>query len=458
SITNKTNISASVSINNVSLHRKDNIREDSIRDDGIREDSIRDDSIREDSIREDSNLEKENDFKAFLVQWACTHRISHVALSHLLSGLRAALPTFSNLPKCAKTLLRTPRSSVITEIFPGQYCHFSIEYSILQFLSRSKNTVSSPIQIQIGIDGLPISRSSSNQLWPILGRIMPNGKVFLIGCYFGKTKPADVNKFLQQFVEEISNLINKGVTYNEITFSISVHSIICDAPAKSFITLTKGHTGYFSCSKCTIEGDFIANRICFPNFHYEARTDDSFSNHIQEEHHLGRSILLNIPHFDIVSHIPLDYMHMICIGVVKKLIKLWISPLKTRCLFSYKMKNISKSLLDIRHFIPKEFARRPREIQDFAQWKATELRQFLLYTGSVVLQKELNSVIFSNFLTLHVAIRILCQRNPDEYIEYARKLLKHFVECFIKIYVLVRIACTYIYVGICIIIQYSPIQ
>lgn len=186
--------------------------------------------------------------------------------------MRTAHPTFSNLPKCAKTLLCTLRSSVIIEIFPGQYCHFNIEYNILQFISRNKNTVSSPVQIQIGIDGLPISRSSSNQLWPILGRIMPDGKVFLIGCYFGKSKPADANKFLQQFVEEISNLVNESVIYNETTFSISIHSVICDAPAKSFITLTKGHTGYFSCPKCTIERDFIANRICFPNFDYQART------------------------------------------------------------------------------------------------------------------------------------------------------------------------------------------
>jgi len=51
--------------NNVSLHR---------------EDTVRDDNIRENSNSE----EKSNDFKTFLV-WACAHRISHVALSHLLS-------------------------------------------------------------------------------------------------------------------------------------------------------------------------------------------------------------------------------------------------------------------------------------------------------------------------------------------------------------------------------------
>lgn len=80
---------------------------------------------------------------------------------------------------------------------------------------------------------------------------------------------------------------------------------------------------------------------------------------------------------------------MICIGVVKKLIKLWISdPLKSRCLSSQRIKNVSQSLLDIRHLIPKEFARRPREIQDFAQWKATELSQFLLYTGPCITKRS----------------------------------------------------------------------
>lgn len=36
------------------------------------------------------------------------------------------------------------------------------------------------------------------------------------------------------------------------------------------------------------------------------------------EYHLGTSILLNIPKFDIVLDIPLDYMHLVCIGVVTK--------------------------------------------------------------------------------------------------------------------------------------------
>lgn len=128
-------------------------------------------------------------------------------------------------------------------------------------------------------------------------------------------------------------------------------------------------------------------------------------------------------------------MHLICIGVVKKLIKLWIhGPLVTRCLPSQKIKHVSTFLCNIRNYIPREFARKPRGIEDYAQWKATECRQFLLYTGILVLKKELPSDIYSNFLSLHVAIRILCQKSTTEFIEYADKLLHHFVKCFIDIY------------------------
>lgn len=323
--------------------------------------------VSEDNAKEGNvNLET---FKDFLTQWAVQHRIPHVALSDLLSGLSTRYEIFSDLPKCAKTLLHTPRSSDIKNMFPGQYLYVGIEHNIIQFLSTVKNIVPSSIKIQLGIDGMPISRSNSNQLWPILGRVMPNGKVFFIGCYFGKSKPANANEFLQAFVDDINILIANDITYNNVTFSISIHSIICDAPAKSFITFTKGHAGYFSCSKCIIEGEFIANRVCFPDLNCQNRTDVTFRNQDQEEHHLGRSVLLDIQNFDIISQIPLDYMHMICIGVMKKLINLWISgPLKTRCLSSQKIKNISKFLLNIRPYIPREFARRPRRLEDYSQW------------------------------------------------------------------------------------------
>jgi len=41
-------------------------------------------------------------FKVFLAQWAVKHRIPHVTLTDLLSGLSTTYEIFSDLPKCAK--------------------------------------------------------------------------------------------------------------------------------------------------------------------------------------------------------------------------------------------------------------------------------------------------------------------------------------------------------------------
>lgn len=48
------------------------------------------------------------------------------------------------------------------------------------------------------------------------------------------------------------------------------------------------------------------------------RTNESFLKQENEEYHLGVSLLADVPNFGIVSHIPLEYMNLVCIGVAKK--------------------------------------------------------------------------------------------------------------------------------------------
>jgi len=68
-------------------------------------------------------------------------------------------------------------------------------------------------------------------------------------------------------------------------------------------------------------------------------------------------------------------------------------------------------------------------------WKATELRQFLLYTGPVVLLKNIPDTMYRNFILLSVSIRILL--SPDlctDNCDYAEDILKIFVKDFGIIY------------------------
>ena len=75
--------------------------------------------------------------------------------------------------------------------------------------------------------------------------------------------------------------------------------------------------------------------------------------------------------------------------VTRKLLHVWTkgprSPYKLSC---SKITQISLRFVNFQRFIPKEFARKPKGINELDRWKATELRQFLLYTGQFCLKRN----------------------------------------------------------------------
>lgn len=87
------------------------------------------------------------------------------------------------------------------------------------------------IQIAIGIDGLPLCKSSSSSFWPTLGSVLPNGLVFIIGVYHGNFKPKSSNLFLRNFVDEALFLCENGIEIDDI-IPFSIKYFIMDAPAK----------------------------------------------------------------------------------------------------------------------------------------------------------------------------------------------------------------------------------
>lgn len=379
-----------------------------------------------------TNLSAAASIRDDVTNWAGHFQISHIAVTALLSILRKH-GFDSYLPKNSKTLMKTPRYTNVRKIAPGEYFHNGLKSGIIMFLQNNQDNIDS-VPLQISIDGLPISKSSTNQLWPILGSVIPNlYDIFLIGCYFGSKKPYDCNEFLRDFVDEAKILVTEGLEYGGKHISVSIHSLIADASAKSFVTATKGHTGYYSCVKCTTEGEYINGRMCFPDINCRKRTNKSFLEQRQIEHHTGWSILSDVPNFGMITDISLDYMHLVCIGVVKKMLNFWLSGTLNVRLPARSIKGISRLLIEMRTSIPVEFVRKPRELHFLSLWKATELRQFLLYTGPMILKNYINKDIYRNFLTLHVAIRLLC--SPDLlHISYAESLLRYFVQSFVILY------------------------
>ncbi|XP_032687401.1 uncharacterized protein LOC116851759 isoform X1 [Odontomachus brunneus] len=122
---------------------------------------------------------------------------------------------------------------------------------------------------------------------------------------------------------------------------------------------------------------------------------------------------------------------------MRKLIRLWLKHIFPKRIAKSFSKRISELLRNIRSTVPSEFNRRPRSLDDYKLWKATEFRTFLLYLGPVVLKGILDADMYKNFLTLHVAISILLNKTfckEDHYLDYAGNLLKHFIYTFTKLY------------------------
>lgn len=166
-----------------------------------------------------------------------------------------------------------------------------------------------------------MSKSSKSQFWPILGEIVPKiDELFVIGVYHGHKNSASI-EFFEIFINEYNQLRKYEFMYMNHKYSVLINAIIYDSPARSFVTATKGHNGYNRCSKCTDKGEYRNCKMLFLKLDAPLQTDKSFKQHLDENHHTEFSPFLRTE-VAMVTQFPLDYMHLACLGVMKKMINL----------------------------------------------------------------------------------------------------------------------------------------
>lgn len=378
------------------------------------------------SVENPSKTEPEDDCKQILqsiIEWKVKNSVNQHQFTSLLKILKPH-PCFSKFPSDCRSLLVIQEKPQIRHLLPGEFVYFSVlrNIKLCKKLTNPHN-----IQLQINVDGLPLFRSSSIQFWPILGTFVGVSKrPFVIAIFSGNKKPDLADDLLKDFVEELTT-INANSEYN-----VTLHSVICDAPAKSFVKGVKGHTGYHGCDRCIVEGDYVDHRMTFGSNVKELRTDLSFRSRKDEDHHIRDTILKSIPSFDLVLGFPQDYMHLICLGVVKKLLHLWTSgkPSQEK-LRSSQILIISQKLSELSNKVVCEFSRKPRRLDDLERFKATEFRQFLLYTGPIVLKNVVTPQSYELCMSLSVAIGILVSDKFNLSLNsYANDLLQFFVKKF----------------------------
>lgn len=371
--------------------------------------------------------------------WALKHQISHSALKELLNILKSQYD--KQLPSDPRTLCNTPSdlSDKIKQACGGEYFHFGLENALQEFIESLSDTQRARIAsifLNVNCDGIPLFKSSAKQFWPILVQFcvndMTTSEPFPVGIFLGNSKPNNVKDFLKKFLDELENLLKNGYELKNNKYSVSVRCFICDAPARQFLKCIKSHSGYHSCERCMQQGIYDGT-ITFPELDAQLRTDANFADMRDADHHKGPSPLLDL-NIGLVTKFVLDPMHLLYLGVMRKLIHLWLSgPLPTR-IGSQNKDRISAKLVELAKYMPSEFSRKPRSLSDLDRFKATEFRAFLLYLGPVVLLKNLDENIYKNFLLLSVSTYLLSKYTDSENLQAAKKYLTAFVKHFEKLY------------------------
>lgn len=145
----------------------------------------------------------------------------------------------------------------------GKYYNFGLRNMLEKHLKIIRPPVAQIIWLKFNVDGLPLFKSS--QFWPILCLISNlNFLPFVCAAYCGKGKP-DLTLFMKDFIPELRDLMDNGITINEIKFEIFVKNFICDAPARAFLKSVKGHGGYYGCERCIQKGKWRTRRIIYPD-------------------------------------------------------------------------------------------------------------------------------------------------------------------------------------------------
>lgn len=393
-------------------------------------------------VNDDSNNKSESTLdclKSELRNWAVSNNVPRITTTRLLSILKSFFP---GLPADSRTLLHTPSKCKLKRLYNGDYVYLGLKNGIYNSLETFDDVLYFPdkiLQLTFNIDGIPLFHSSAEQFWPILAAItnktIKKRSPFAVGIFCGKSKPSPLEIYLDDFVNELLELLSNGFMFRGQNFKIEIDKFTCDAPARAFIRCVKSHGGYSSCDKCVETGEYVDHRVILRGTSATRRTDMSFNEQLDEDYHMGVTPLTRLP-VGLVSQFPNDYMHSVCLGVMRKLLNTWISGPLTVRLRSRNTKLISEQLLSLKKYIPTEINRKPRELTELSRWKATELRTFLLYLGPVVLKNILPIALYEHYLLLHCGITILCnQKYITKFgIDLANDILTVFVNHCEKIY------------------------
>ena len=347
--------------------------------------------------------------------------------------LKTLHPYINSLPLNFDTMLKKETIKILPKTIVctyGEYVYFGISTAISQIFNDNKQLTldKNQLLLKFNIDGLQLYKSSSSSVWSIVMQIpcILDCPV-LVGLYIGTNKPCH-KILLESFIDELEQILRHGILkICDHNYSVNKVLVICDAPARAMIKQIKGHSGYFSCERCEVEGTYFQGAVCFDEISDVLRTDEFFRQHSNEEHHQGTSLFERLP-IDMITTFVLDSMHLVSLGVMRRLLFFWLTmgPLHCR-LAGFSQITINNNFLNLSSWLPSAFSRKPRPLSEIKKFKATEFHTILKYTGVSAFMNVVNDNVFKNYLLLHVGFTILSSTKFClKYHQLATKCLREF--------------------------------
>jgi hypothetical protein len=315
------------------------------------------------------------------------------------------------------------------------YAYLGIQENLEFLLNRNILSIQSGkdpvlIDLSMNIDGLPLFKSSRINIWPILMSVNKALQPLPVAVFCGIGKP-NLLVFLSQFCAELTNLTDNGFSFQEMLIKIRKVIFICDSPARSFLLNTKGHASFNGCHWCRQVGYFSHDRVAYQTTLGSLRTDNDYKN-FKESNQIRDTPLRKV--VPLYSAFPPDFMHVVCLGVVKKLFKFYCTSIKgirLSCkLTSSQLDRLNDRISVFKMHTPSEFQRKPRPVSELAYFKASEFRNFLMYVGPFVLKSVLPPLFYDHFLLLHYAIYIYSSTKHSNLYVNAQACIELFVNDF----------------------------
>jgi len=389
-----------------------------------------------------------DNLKECLKSWITTEKnVNELAVTRLL---KICKPFFPSLPASSQSLLKSSHSemdNVCTEAMGcGEYIHFPWVNSLKKIIeSEYVSETPKVINITVNIDGLPLYKNTNKYTtYPILiSTIQFPKNITAVGIYCSnkinsKSMPTP-DKLLSKFISDFQALNNIILT-KVGSFDVTLGPFICDAPVRSELKGIVSHAAYDSCERCVQHGIFKHGHVILNQTKQPPRTDENFNLRVDRKHHKPHEVFLESIGYPMISGFVLDYMHVACLGVAKRLILCWKNGKTSskKVHFRPDARNLfDMKCLSIAQHIPCEFNRKcDGGMANLSNWKASEYRIFLLYTGMVILHDKniASKAIFKNFLLFSIAMKFLLGEDNQEHMSFVENLIMRFIEGAVDIY------------------------